>query len=420
MSILDLTLSAQYKGVPFLVKNAPTSGGIKSVKHLFPNSTNQVIENLGALQNTFTIEAWITNDPTQDNYITKRDALIAVLNSGKRGLLVHPLFGRIDNVISTNWSVAENFTELGVASFSITFEIDLPQSVPQVAANTFSQVQTAQINATNGITSNLGTGYGVEFFNNITDSVSQVNGFVESLLDNTRIFSITANQLNPFAFQVQELAANVVSLINTPADLADTVDGIFLTMSTLYDTTEETFEVLTQFFDFGGDDIGITGDTASKIERRKNRELFNNSIQGYALAYSYSTAGEIEFNTVDEQQVVQEQLEEQYDSVVANVTIPTLATISDTANDTPPSFLELGLSTDTKALLTDQRIATENLFDDNSVTLGRIITVLTPLISARLLAYQYYGDSELGEDIAQLNEVTDPAFIEGNVRIITQ
>ncbi len=419
MSILDLTLSAQYKGIPFLVRNAPTSGGIKAIKHLFPNSTNQVIENLGTLQKTFTIDAWITNNPKFDDYMTKRDALIAALDSGERGLLVHPLFGHITNVIATKWSVSESFSELGVADFNITFEIDLPQSVPQVAANTLSQVETTRKNATDAVTNEVSLGYDVDFFNNVNDSIDQVNGFVVSLKENTEIFSITVDQLNTFASQVSELANNVALLVRTPSELATSLDNVFSTISGMYATVEATFEVFTQFFDFGDDDTEFTGDTASKIDRKQNRELFNNSIQAYALTYAYDIASQIEFITIDEQQAIQDRLEAQFDKVIANVTIPTLATISDTANDTPPSFIDLGLSTDTKALITDERIAVEKLFDDNSVTLGRIITVLTPLTTVRLLAYQYYGNSELGEDIALLNGVTDASFIEGNVRVIT-
>lgn len=418
MSILDLTLAAQYKGVSFLVKSAPTTGGIKTVKHLFPNSSNQVIENLGTLQNTFTIQAWITNDPTVDNYITKRDALIAALNSGERGLLVHPLFGRVDNVLATTWNVTENFAELGVASFNITFEIDLPQSVPQVAANTLSQVQTTLSNATAAITNNVSLGYDVDFFNNVSDAIAQVNSFVVSLRENTEIFAITIDQLNTFASQVGELAANVATLVRVPSELAASLDNVFATVSGMYATIEATYEVLTQFFGFGDDDIELTGDTASRIDRIQNRELFNNSIQAYALVYAYDAASQIEFGTIEEQQAVQDQLEAQYDKVIINVVIPTLSTLSG-LEELPPSFIELGLTTDTKSLITDERIAVEKLFDDNSVTLGRIITVLTPLTSTRLLAYQYYGNSELGEDLAILNGITDSSFVEGNVRIIT-
>lgn len=419
MSVLDLTLPASYAKVPFLVKGAPTTGGVKTVKHVFPNSSNQVIENLGQLQNTFNVQAWITNDSTQDNYITKRDTLIAALNKGVREVLVHPLFGIVDNVIATTWSLSEDFTDLGVATFNITFEIDLPQSVPQVAANTFSQVESTQSIATTSITADVAGSYDIQFFNNVSDAIAQVDGFVDALVENTEIFSINVDQLNTFNSQVSDLTANIATLVRTPQALADSVNNLFETMSGMYTTVDATFDVLKQFFNFGDDDIEIVGSTASKIERKKNRELFNNSIQSYALVHAYTQASQLDFATVDDQQEVSAELEAQFDKVSANVVIPTLATFFDTDKTLPPSYIELGLSTDTKADINDQRIAVQNLFDDNSVTLGRIITILTPLTTARALAYQYYGSSELGEDIARLNNITDPAFVEGEVRIIT-
>ena len=79
----------------------------------------------------------------------------------------------------------------------------------------------------------------------------------------------------------------------------------------------------------------------------------------------------------------------------------------------------MGLSTDVKGLLTDQRIAVEGLFDDNRVTLGQLIEVNTHPTAARVLAYSYYGSSDLGESITILNGFSDASFIEGDIEIVT-
>ncbi len=74
-----------------LVNSTSTSGGRKDVKHEFPNSTFQTIEDLGARQRIYQIAA-IINEP---NYINKRDSLLRVLEEGGLGTLIHPFYGRI-------------------------------------------------------------------------------------------------------------------------------------------------------------------------------------------------------------------------------------------------------------------------------------------------------------------------------------
>lgn len=409
MSLLDITFPASYKGINFLVDNTITKGGIKNVKHVYPNSDNQNIEILGGKQNTYPIRAFINNDPELDNYEIKRNALIAVLNDQKSGLLIHPFLGHIEDVIATDWTLSEDFSEFGKAKFNITFEVSLSQSVPLVASNTLSQVRNIQDSISESVTNDISENFLIDFSNNINDSISQVNGIIEDINENSNLFSIADDQLNTFNNEVGRLSANVANLVRDPAALSESLSNVFNTISGMYVTSQAAFGVMANFFGFGKDDIPIDTNTRSNIERKKNRQILNDAVNAYALAYAYTLGSEIEFTTIDQQDEISDVLEDQYELIIEDTVIENLAGVDEL----------IGVSTDSKIEITDQRVAVEKLFDDNKIILGQIIDVFTHETSTRLLAYQYYGESTLGEEIANLNNISDPSFISGNVKIIS-
>ncbi len=69
--------------------------------------------------------------------------------------------------------------------------------------------------------------------------------------------------------------------------------------------------------------------------------------------------------------------------------------------------------------LEDLRAVTQQFFDDQKVTAKQIISVQTQELPARIIAFQYYGSSELGSSIAQLNTDINVSNLQGNIDILT-
>jgi len=88
LQLSDL-FEASYKNVAFLSPSTTITGGRKDILHEFPNRDLQNIEDLGLRPRSFTITAIITGDL----YIVQRDRLLAKLEEGGTGVLVHPFFG---------------------------------------------------------------------------------------------------------------------------------------------------------------------------------------------------------------------------------------------------------------------------------------------------------------------------------------
>ena len=69
--------------------------------------------------------------------------------------------------------------------------------------------------------------------------------------------------------------------------------------------------------------------------------------------------------------------------------------------------------------LEDLRAVTQQFFDDQKVTAKQIITVQTQELPARIIAFQYYGSSETGSNIAGLNSEINVSNLKGNIDIFT-
>ena len=266
MSILEQTLPASFLGVPLVVLTASITGGIKHAKHEYPGGSNQIIENLGAKQPSFSFSAVIHNDPDTDNYKSKRNALLTILSSGSKGTLIHPIQGRVDNVKAIDWTLIEDFSSLGSASININFEIDLEQSVPTIAFNSQSQVDSARDASITILTTKLADNFGSSIASNILDSVAQVNSLVEAFTEQTELFTVGSDKVDEFAEQLSNISENTVALVQAPLDLAQSVESLFETTASMFVTLETTFEVLRGFFDFN-DDNDIATTTAIQVER---------------------------------------------------------------------------------------------------------------------------------------------------------
>ena len=68
--------------------------------------------------------------------------------------------------------------------------------------------------------------------------------------------------------------------------------------------------------------------------------------------------------------------------------------------------------------LEDLRAVSQAFFDDQKVTAKQIINVQTQELPARIIAFQYYGNSEIGANIAALNSEINVSYLVGNIDIL--
>lgn len=395
MSLAEDLSPASYKGVPFLVTSASLSGGRKDVKHSFPNSDTQVIEDLGLAPRSYSLEIVITGD----NYIQVRDRIISTLEEGGAGPLVHPFYGRIENIAARTYTLSEDMTGLGAGRLSVSFEPSIGTGIPTATITTLNGVAAKNEELQAAVNADIVEGFSIteSFTGNFTAGVDLLNGVVDAIEDKTDLLQAAADQIDAYTQQISDFSNNVLSLVQAPQALADSLGSLFDSIDNLYPSIEATAAVLAGFFDFGDDDVVLNVTTAGRAERAQNQAVVNASMQSMALGYAYLNAVQIDFENTDEIEAAADELEIQYQKIV------------DAG----------GLSDEAKSAMTDLRLDSQLFFDQQKLTVRQVIDVVTNLTSARLLSYRYYGTSADGEKIVTLNEAEDVAFMEGAVKVLS-
>ena len=391
-------LDGSFKGVPISINSGSVIGGRKHVVKQFPSRDTQNVEDLGLQPRKYALQI-IINDKVDQDYFAYRDRLIAALESKGSGELIHPLYGRVSDVVAVSFTINERFSEFGDATISVQFEVDGNRGIPQSSGNVVTEIATLNSVVQTAVQSSIADVYTVttSFTGNFTAAVDKVNAIIDKARESTDFIGEAAVTLDEFSAELGELSANVNSLVSNPQALATSFTSLMESVQGLYASSEATFETMIGFFGFGDDDTPITQDTAGRIERQQNNDILNGAMNASSLGYAYLNAVDIEFQTTAEIDDLIARLDSQFEAVQ-----------------------EDGTTQEVKDDLTDMRVKVLEAFDEVRVNTSQIITVETVTTSIRLLGFDYYGDDDSGETLATLNNISDVSFVEGNVEILTE
>lgn len=388
MSLLEKILPGSYKGVNFLMIAGTTTGGPKVVKHEYPNSNTQTIETLGLKPRTYSVTILIGGG---DNYLVTRDQLLRILEDETLGKLTHPLYGDIENVIALPYTLTEGFDSLGEGRISVVFEVSEGTGVPERTDSTINTVEVDHNAVLEDLNASFTEDYGIESTQpeTYTDALDKGQELDTSLTNNVKAAQGATDKINEYTGKLAEFSSNITSLVSDPQAYVDETQALFALIGGLYTSIEDTVKVLEKFFGYGDTDVSLNSATPSRVTRTANRTALNTTIQTMALSYSYFYSAQLTFDTVSDIDARAVALEAQFQKVPINEALTTL------------------------------RLDTQAFFDAEKLTTQQIITVNTPVTSARLLAYKYYGSSDPGAQIAELNATSEPTFMSGDVQILS-
>lgn len=388
--------TARYKGVEFLFDLLTTTGGNRQIKFNFPNSDKQAIERQGKAPRSFTITAIIPHE----NYFQQRDNLLRVLEDGESGVLTHPTFGDIENVTNGVYTLTEKLTELGRAQIKIPFEVNDAPGTPNQSDNLASQVQEQNTAVNTQLADDLTNTYSVDlnFFGNFSDARLNLGSVATAFTAAAEFAEPLTDNIAGFRQSIRSFSANIGSLIQEPSQLATEINGLFEDLNRLYESPETLLGALGLLFLFGSDDPVISPTTTGLQQRKENRDVLRTVMRTEALSFAYLNATQIDYQTTENLDATQVQLEDQYRDIRDNQTISNAA-------------LEQ---------LDIVRVTTQKTLDVVRVNTRTIITVETPRIPLSVLVYSYYGSTALVGVIAELNNIQQNAFVEGQIRILTE
>lgn len=313
MALFDELFPASYKGAPFLVNRVSTSGGRKTVQHEFPNSNIQVIEDLGLSPRVYSVSAIIA----EPDYIQKRNTLLRALEEGGKGVLIHPFYGRIENVVARTFTLNEDVSRLGDTVIEIVFAPSETDGLPTQSVNTVSQVSTLAATVSNNTATDITDLFKVTntFLGNFSAATTKLNDIADAFSINAQLPTVSADQINTFNSLVDNFSSSINKLVGDPAQLAADIQEIFVEFPKLYTTATQQTDSLALFFNFGDDDIAINPTTAGLTERKQNNDVLNNAMKSFALSEAYVSSAQIVFTTVNDIESTADTLEEAFQSI---------------------------------------------------------------------------------------------------------
>ena len=139
MAWRDELRSASFRGVPFQVEGGTLTFGRRLAVHEYPQREKPYVEDLGKKAREYRLDAFVIGP----DYMDKRDALIAALETPGAGQLVHPYFGSVVVTVTGDITVTEMTDRGGMAQISTTFIEAGELNAPDVLTDTVAAVGEA-------------------------------------------------------------------------------------------------------------------------------------------------------------------------------------------------------------------------------------------------------------------------------------
>ena len=281
-------INGSYKDVPLRISEASVTGGRKVAIKQFPSRDTQSVEDLGKIPRRHSLQI-IISDRQNEDYFAYRDRLLRVLESKGPGLLEHPLFGRIENVVVATFSLVENYNSFGDATISVNFETTENTGIPKSSDNVISQIVTANQVVQDGVDANIAKFFQVnnKFTGNFTAAVSKVTAIVDAVEGVVAFTGEVADTLNEFNSEISQLRTDIQSLVSNPKKLASSITNLFSGVDGLFSAPQTTFDSFLGIFGFGIGDTETQTSTAGLAERKRNDDILNSAVNAAILGYAY-------------------------------------------------------------------------------------------------------------------------------------
>jgi prophage DNA circulation protein len=415
---------ATFRGVPFWVDKSELGVGRKTVTFEYPQRDTPFVEDLGRKAREFSIDGYIVGP----DYMAGRDALLAAIETGGPGTLVHPYHGT-RQVAVTGCHLEETRDQGGVAFFSIQFT-ETPARV-FAPATTIAPAAAVAASADAALTSSKNQFFqryaGVAVPSAVT-ATTALRGPAFSFSSLTSIVQSSSLQLRSvlspvltgtqsiagFKRQVDALYSDASSLVRSPFTLATRVGDLFRSLTTLPVAPRLGVAAMLRAYTF---QPTIARPTANTATRRTEQVRYDATVQlinqatvitaaQFAAQASAIAAPRVSTSarTTTAQSAAAAGGYDSYEEAVA-VRDAILAQLDEQA----------ALAGDEVYPALDQvRTDLVSVLPGDLQPFAHLMTVTPPLtVPSLVLAYQLYGSIEREADLVARNRIAHPGFVRG-------
>lgn len=421
MSWHDRYVTGSFRGVEFKTREARTTFGQRKAVYEHPFSDDGVTAvALGKRARKFNVQAIVVGP----DYDRQRDALMDAIEKPGPGLLVHPYLGSVLVEIDSQVTVYESNDQGGMCEIAFDAQearggTSTPNATRDTAAKLATSAEDVRTAAKAAIERDLSlkdvrdyaAALNLKTLDNLVTNLRELNGTISTAL------AVPAR----FAHQIDDIATETVTLIQTPGELFDTISDsmalVFVSVTRVAGAAQDEVlpgsdaealdSVRASASAFGaaltagpalGDDAEPAVGLNNAAERRNHAALKHN-LRAAALAHLADAAAAQTYDSAQHAREMRDTLTEALERASANVIA---------GYECDPSLLDSlqALRADVYAHL-------------SSLDLAQLVTVpLAENASSYTLAYELYGDATRADEIEALNTIPNPGFITGTVEVL--
>lgn len=209
---------ASFRGVPFQVESGDLTAGRRVQTHEYPGRDKPYTEDLGRAVRKVSIEAFLVGD----DFMAKRDKLLAALEQGGAGELVHPWHGRMTVNVDGECRARHSNLEGRFCAVTISFveagELAFPTASVSTGAQSLLAADALKTASSNDFMASFSLD-GLPAFG-VTDAVSSATAMLNKM--DGALLSLGGVLKSP-----ARLIGDVTALLYAPQTFAQRLYGLF-------------------------------------------------------------------------------------------------------------------------------------------------------------------------------------------------
>lgn len=380
---------ASFRGVPFQVEGTDLGFGRRSEVHEYPQRDKPWVEDLGRAARELSFEAFVVGA----DYVAQAQTLIAALEEGGPGTLVHPWFGSMQ--VSAKDLGRVTFSQaLGYARFSLSFVESGELAFPAVQTSTQAASRAAASQLETKAVESFAKRFKVDGFQDFVAQAAAGNlGDVLGIVSSSE-----ASKFFGFTKSLGNSVSTAIALVGDPETLGWKVMGM-LGLSDASTAVAAWVAVANSLSRVGTSNSLASPSTPQTYtpsrqqayeNERAVKALVRNGLVAQAVGACSLVGTSVDSGPNSQADIV---------AVRQAVTAALDDLCSDASDD------------DYEALQAARRAVWEDLTArsrDSARLLTRTPLETTPAI---VLAYDYYEDATRAEEIVQRNRIRHPGFV---------
>jgi prophage DNA circulation protein len=393
MSWRDNLRKASFRGVEFHFEDSSLDAGRRQQIHVYPGRDIPYAEDLGRKAREFALTGYVIGD----DYIVRRDAILAAIEKKGSGALVHPYWGE-RNVVVTQCKILETRAEGRMARLDFTFIEAGENRFPDASTATAALAASEADSLLSGIDDFFDTSFAVSGFPQFVEeaAVATSTTLVTGLLKEAEKYVKAATAAADLIRGGDSMLLDLTGLVRNPPGLASDLIALFGNVTSAVSSATDRFHL---FGDIARLPAAIPFEprlTPSGIRRDDNRNALGNFFLDSSLAEMVRATSERQFASYDEAVAARESLDAQLSTAIRDA--------ADAGNDDR----WLALRTLRTAAIAD--------ITTRSGQLARVVTRILPATRPALVeAYDLYDDAARDADIVARNSIRHPGFLPSGI-----